>query len=237
MKRYMIRYGMMRLPGAFSFAEPDDLRYGNRVIAATPRGQEVGIVRGEADPDTLAQFGSEMLDGRIIRRMSESDEERYRHIQQKERTHFIGCRGIIEQSGLEMTLIRVEHLFGGERMIVYYVADGRVDFRELVKVLTGEFRTRVEMRQIGVRDKTKLLADIGDCGRNVCCNNHLYEIAPVSMKMAKQQKATLDPTKISGLCCRLKCCFRYEYDQYLEREECGHCGKNRETDTNETDQT
>ncbi len=119
-----------------------------------------------------------------------------------------------------MELVDVEHLFGGERIVVYYLAEGRVDFRELVKMLAGEFQTRIEMRQIGVRDEAKLLADYGDCGKPVCCNTHLVEMPPVSMKMAKLQKATLDPTKISGRCGRLKCCLRYEYDTYeqLQKE-------------------
>jgi cell fate regulator YaaT (PSP1 superfamily) len=110
--------------------------------------------------------------------------------------------------------VDVEHLFGGERIVVYYLAEQRVDFRELVKTLAAEFQTRIEMRQIGVRDEAKLLADYGDCGKPVCCNTHLSAMPPVSMKMAKLQKATLDPTKISGRCGRLKCCLRYEYDTY-----------------------
>jgi cell fate regulator YaaT (PSP1 superfamily) len=117
-------------------------------------------------------------------------------------------------------LVDVEHVFGGERIVVYYLAENRIDFRDLVKQLAGEFQTRIEMRQIGVRDEAKLLADYGDCGKPVCCNTHLSEMPPVSMKMAKLQKATLDPTKISGRCGRLKCCLRYEYDTYeqLQKE-------------------
>ena len=108
----------------------------------------------------------------------------------------------------------IEHLFGGERIVIYYLAEDRIDFRELVKGLASEFQTRIEMRQIGVRDEAKLLADYGDCGKPLCCNTHLKEMPPVSMRMAKLQKATLDPTKISGRCGRLKCCLRYEYDTY-----------------------
>ena len=115
-----------------------------------------------------------------------------------------------------MQLVDVEHVFGGERIVVYYLAEGRVDFRDLVKMLAAEFQTRIEMRQIGVRDEAKLLADYGDCGKPVCCNTHLSQMPPVSMKMAKLQKATLDPTKISGRCGRLKCCLRYEYSTYVE---------------------
>ena len=119
-----------------------------------------------------------------------------------------------------MQLVDIEHIFGGERIVVYYLAEGRVDFRELVRMLAGEFQTRIEMRQIGVRDEAKLMADYGDCGKPVCCNTHLIQMPPVSMKMAKLQKATLDPTKISGRCGRLKCCLRYEYDIYeqLQKE-------------------
>jgi cell fate regulator YaaT (PSP1 superfamily) len=126
----------------------------------------------------------------------------------------------VEKLGLAMELVDIEHLFGGERIVVYYLAERRVDFRELVKQLAGEFQTRIEMRQIGVRDEAKLLADYGDCGKPVCCNTHLCEMPPVSMKMAKLQKATLDPTKISGRCGRLKCCLRYEFETYeqLQKE-------------------
>ena len=125
-----------------------------------------------------------------------------------------------------MQLVDAEQLFGGEKLVFYYLAETRVDFRELVKVLAKKFRMRIEMRQIGVRDEAKLLADYGDCGKPVCCNTHLQQMPPVSMKMAKLQKATLDPTKISGRCGRLKCCLRYEYDTYEEyRRELPRVGK------------
>jgi cell fate regulator YaaT (PSP1 superfamily) len=137
-------------------------------------------------------------------------------MQASEADEFARCDRIIRQSELRMQLVDVEHVFGGERIVVYYLADGRVDFRELVKMLAAEFQTRIEMRQIGVRDEAKLLADFGDCGKPVCCNTHLTGMPPVSMKMAKLQKATLDPTKISGRCGRLKCCLRYEYPSYTE---------------------
>jgi cell fate regulator YaaT (PSP1 superfamily) len=119
-----------------------------------------------------------------------------------------------------MDLVDVEVILGGERMVFYYLAEKRVDFRELVKDLARAFQTRIEMRQIGVRDEAKLLADYGDCGKPVCCNTHLSRMPPVSMRMAKIQKTTLDPSKISGRCGRLKCCLRYEFDTYqgLEQE-------------------
>jgi cell fate regulator YaaT (PSP1 superfamily) len=126
----------------------------------------------------------------------------------------VKCKELVEKLELDMELADIEHVFGGERIIIYYLSEDRVDFRELVKQLAAEFQTRVEMRQIGVRDEAKLLADYGDCGKPVCCNTHLSRMPPVSMKMAKIQKATLDPTKISGRCGRLKCCLRYEFETY-----------------------
>ena len=122
-----------------------------------------------------------------------------------------------------MKLVDVEVIHGRERVVFYYLAEQRVDFRELVKDLARALKTRIEMRQIGVRDEAKLLADYGDCGKPVCCNTHLSRMPPVSMKMAKLQKTTLDPAKISGRCGRLKCCLRYEYDTYrsLEKDTAG----------------
>jgi cell fate regulator YaaT (PSP1 superfamily) len=158
--------------------------------------------------------------GQVLREMTHDDSRELSRLHDQERREFQVCLRAIEQLALQMQLVDVEHLFGGERIIVYYLAEGRIDFRELVKVLASEFQTRIEMRQIGVRDEAKLLADYGDCGQPVCCNNHLVTMPPVSMKMAKLQKATLDPTKISGRCGRLKCCLRYEFDTYeqLQKE-------------------
>jgi cell fate regulator YaaT (PSP1 superfamily) len=188
------------------------------VIVRTTRGQESGTVLCPATPESLAEMKGEWIEERVIRPMTEADEIEYRRLQTGEKDEFIRCRNIIRKMNITMDLVRVEHIFGGERIIVYYVAEGRVDFRELVKILASEFQTRIEMRQIGVRDETKLLADFGDCGKEVCCNWYLTEMPPVSMKMAKLQKATLDPTKISGRCGRLKCCLRYEYDHYIETQ-------------------
>jgi cell fate regulator YaaT (PSP1 superfamily) len=152
--------------------------------------------------------------------MTAEDENELAHMTGKRRAEYDVCQRCIREGGLDMRLVDVERIFGGERIVVFYLAEGRVDFRELVKRLAAEFQTRVEMRQIGVRDEAKLLADYGDCGKPVCCNTHLSEMPPVSMKMAKLQKATLDPNKISGRCGRLKCCLRYEYDTYeaLQKE-------------------
>ena len=187
------------------------------MITRTRRGLEVGMVLCEAT-ERAVQDLTESDGGQVLREMSGDDHLQRAKIRDQELQIFDFCKKAIADSGLEMTLVDVEHVFGGERIIAYYLAENRVDFRELVKVLAAEFQTRIEMRQIGVRDESKLLADYGDCGKPVCCNTHLSEMPPVSMKMAKIQKATLDPTKISGRCGRLKCCLRYEYDTYKEMQ-------------------
>jgi cell fate regulator YaaT (PSP1 superfamily) len=218
MIKYIVRYGVMRILGVFTYPEHTPFQHGQRVLVRTSRGQESGTVLCLATPDALARIKNEWIEDRVIRPMTDADEIEYRRLQLGEKDEFVRCRDIIRKMNITMDLVRVEHIFGGERIIVYYVAEGRVDFRELVKVLAAEFQTRIEMRQIGVRDETKLLADFGDCGKEVCCNWYLTEMPPVSMKMAKLQKATLDPTKISGRCGRLKCCLRYEYDHYIETQ-------------------
>jgi cell fate regulator YaaT (PSP1 superfamily) len=126
------------------------------------------------------------------------------------------ARDLIRSFQLDMQLIDVERVFGGERIVFFFVSEKRVDFRELVKVMAREFHARIELRQVGIRDEAKLLADYGDCGKPVCCNTHMAVMPPVSMRMAKIQKSTLDPNKISGRCGRLKCCLRFEQDVYDE---------------------
>jgi cell fate regulator YaaT (PSP1 superfamily) len=148
--------------------------------------------------------------------MTPADHQEAARLRQNESLEFDTCRQYIGQRNLQMELVNVEHLFGGERIVFYFLAEKRVDFRELVKDLAREYRTRIEMRQIGVRDEAKLLADYGDCGKPVCCNTHMSVMPPVSMRMAKLQKSTLDPSKISGRCGRLKCCLRFEQDVYEE---------------------
>lgn len=218
MAKYVVRYGAMRLLGVFSFRGGEELQRGDRVVARTDRGLEAGDVLAVASDEAIQRLAN-ATHGQVLRPMTVEDENEWVHIQQQAPQDFEGCQQHVRRLGLEMDLVDVERLFGGERMIVYYVSEERVDFRELVRKLAGEFQTRIEMRQIGVRDEAKLLADYGDCGKPVCCNTHLSSMPPVSMKMAKLQKATLDPTKISGRCGRLKCCLRYEYDTYVEMRE------------------
>ncbi|QDU94005.1 regulatory iron-sulfur-containing complex subunit RicT [Lignipirellula cremea] len=213
MAKYIVRYGSMRHLGVLSTRGNDRFRRGSQVIARTQRGLEAGEVLCDATEEAVSQL-SDTSPGQILREMTEQDTNEQAHLLAHTPKTLAACREHIKRLGLDMQLVDVEHLFGGERIVVYYLAEHRVDFRELVRSLASEFQTRIEMRQIGVRDEAKLLADYGDCGKPVCCNTHLSAMPPVSMKMAKVQKATLDPTKISGRCGRLKCCLRYEYDTY-----------------------
>lgn len=203
----------MRSLGVMTSRGEAPYRRGNEVIVRTPRGLEVGQVLCEAAEDALSHLDN-APSGQVIRQVTTDDANEVNRIDGSRISKLDACQKHIDSLGLEMKLVDVEQLFGGERMIVFYLAEDRVDFRELVKLLAAEFQTRIEMKQIGVRDEAKLLADYGDCGKPVCCNNHLVSMPPVSMKMAKLQKATLDPTKISGRCGRLKCCLRYEFDHY-----------------------
>ena len=218
MPKYIVRYGLMRSLGVLSVRSRDkSYRRGDRVVTRTKRGLEAGEVLCQAKPQAVSQM-RDYEQGEILRPMTSNDENELAHLESQAGDEFNKCLEYVKKLRLEMELVDLERIFGGERLVVYYLAENRVDFRELVKQLAREFQTRIEMRQIGVRDEAKLLADYGDCGKPVCCNQHLSSMPPVSMKMAKIQKATLDPTKISGRCGRLKCCLRYEYDTYVEME-------------------
>jgi cell fate regulator YaaT (PSP1 superfamily) len=215
MPKYVVRHGAMRLLGVFSSSRGEMYARGADVITRTSRGLEAGEVLCEADEHAVAHL-KDPKNGQILRDQSHEDEIEIRNLLVQGQHEYETVAEKIRELNLDMRLVDVEHLFGGERVIVYYLAEHRIDFRDLVKLLAKEFQTRIEMRQIGVRDESKLLADYGDCGKPVCCNTHLSEMPPVSMKMAKLQKTTLDPTKISGRCGRLKCCLRYEFDTYQE---------------------
>ena len=212
---YIVRYGTMRNLGAMSTKGDDQYRRGQEVVVRTERGTETGQVLCEASDDALTHL-DEPPTGTILRLFSSQDADDLARLEANRDAMMAACQKHIDSLGLEMQLVDVEQILGGQRIVVYYLAESRVDFRELVKLLNAEFKARIEMRQIGVRDEAKLLADYGDCGKPVCCNTHLVKMPPVSMKMAKLQKATLDPTKISGRCGRLKCCLRYEFETYDE---------------------
>jgi cell fate regulator YaaT (PSP1 superfamily) len=213
--KYIARHGAMRFLGEYEADGDTAYARGEAVIVRSERGLEVGEVLCPATPSAV-QLLAEPTGGHIVRRITDDDRHDVDRVHQTELKAFDTCNRFIAQRSLPMELVDVEHLFGGERIVFYFLAEKRVDFRELVKDLAREYRTRIEMRQIGVRDEAKLLADYGDCGKPVCCNTHMAVMPPVSMRMAKLQKSTLDPSKISGRCGRLKCCLRFEQDVYEE---------------------
>jgi cell fate regulator YaaT (PSP1 superfamily) len=190
-------------------------RRGDTVVVRTERGTEIGEVLCPATPQAVAHI-PEPTRGELLRVATAEDHAKVRGIRdQRPKDYEAGVR-LIRHHKLPMQLVDVERLFGGERIVFFFLSENRVDFRELVKSMAREFHTRIELRQIGVRDEAKLLADYGDCGKPVCCNTHMVVMPPVSMRMAKLQKSTLDPSKISGRCGRLKCCLRFEQDVYEE---------------------
>jgi len=154
--------------------------------------------------------------GKFIRFAAADDLSEVQHLQKIAKDEIAACKRIAEENNLAMKIVDAEHILGGERIIFYFMAEGRVDFRDLVKTLSHEFQTRIEMRQIGARDEARLLGDVEGCGQECCCRRFLKFLKPVNMRMAKMQKATLDPAKISGYCGRLKCCLRYEDKTYGE---------------------
>ena len=189
-----------------------DIHYNDHVIVETVRGVEYGTVilspmqlEDEKVPQPLKD---------VIRIATELDSEREAENRVKEKEAYKICKAKIAERGLEMKLIQAEYTFDNSKVLFYFTADGRIDFRDLVKELASIFRTRIELRQIGVRDETKILGGMGICGRPLCCHTYLTEFAPVSIKMAKEQNLSLNPTKISGICGRLMCCLKYEEDHY-----------------------
>lgn len=212
---YIVRHGVMRSLGEYEPAPQALFLRGQAVVVRSERGLETAEVLCEATPLAVGLL-SEPTKGQILRVLTEDDHALAANLRAREQAAFGRCRDFIQERKLQMDLVDVENLFGGERIVFYFLAEKRVDFRELVKDLAREYRTRIEMRQIGVRDEAKLLADYGDCGKPVCCNSHMAVMPPVSMRMAKLQKSTLDPSKISGRCGRLKCCLRFEQDVYEE---------------------
>ena len=188
------------------------MKVGTHVIVETARGVEYGTVmiapREVADDKVVQPLKS------VIRVATKEDEKQERRNKEKEKDAFKICLEKIAKHKLEMKLVEAEYTFDNNKLLFYFTADGRIDFRELVKDLASVFRTRIELRQIGVRDETKILGGIGICGRELCCKSYLSEFAPVSIKMAKEQNLSLNPTKISGVCGRLMCCLKNEEETY-----------------------
>ena len=191
-----------------------EIKMGDHVIVETARGIEFGeVVLGvrEVDEKKVIQPLKS-----VIRMATKNDEELERKNKEKEHEAFQICQEKIRKHELQMKLIDAEYTFDNNKVLFYFTADGRIDFRELVKDLAAVFRTRIELRQIGVRDETKIRGGIGICGRELCCHTYLSEFAPVSIKMAKEQNLSLNPTKISGVCGRLMCCLTNEEETYEE---------------------
>ena len=203
----------------YFFTNVENLRQCGRVIIKTTSGLEAGIVCIKPEPISQSNISPEDVVGSIEREVTFSDKNILNHIRtQKEPEEMEYCRQRIKSREMSMKLVSIEHLFSGEKIIFYFIADGRVDFRELVKDLARRYRTRIEMRQIGVRDEAKMLSDYEHCGRELCCRTFINDLEPVTMRMAKMQKTTLDPSKISGHCGRLMCCLRFEDDVYKEHK-------------------
>ena len=198
------------------FFDPGDeqIERGEHVIVETAKGVEYGTVvvpnREMAEEKIVAPLK------KIIRVATPKDEDIELKNREKEKDAYKICLEKIAKHGLEMKLIAAEYTFDNNKLLFYFTADGRIDFRELVKDLASVFRTRIELRQIGVRDETKICGGIGICGRTLCCHSYLSEFAPVSIKMAKEQNLSLNPTKISGVCGRLMCCLKNEEEAYEE---------------------
>ena len=205
----------MRFLGEFTAPPNLSVRRGDVVVIRTERGLEVGDILCPSSPQALSVI-PDPTKGEIVRLATADDKSRIAQLEILKRQQFTIAEKLVVDHRLAMQLVDIEHVFGGERLVFYFLAEQRVDFRELVRSMAREFHTRIELRQIGVRDEAKLLADYGDCGKPVCCNTHMMVMPPVSMRMAKLQKSTLDPTKISGRCGRLKCCLRFEQDVYEE---------------------
>jgi cell fate regulator YaaT (PSP1 superfamily) len=233
-KKYMlVRYGRMDTVGLFEHNETRIPKLNGRVVVKTEKGLELGYLVGRLTfykagqmklsddqiktyfSDSESQFSYEQA-GKFIRFATAEDVSEEQHLQKIAKEEVECCKRFAKEMNLPMKVVEAEHIFGGERIIFYFKSDGRVDFRELVKKLAQEYQTRIEMRQIGSRDEAKLLGDVESCGQECCCKKFLKILKPVNMRMAKMQKATLDPSKISGYCGRLKCCLRYEDKTYIE---------------------
>ncbi len=226
-----VRFGYMRFIGDFSYPPEMKFAYGAKLVIQTQRGIEIGeqvplTCSGcdkAVDPDQVKRWVEQsgedtyiLSAGRILREATAADLAEYAHIQSSCREKRDFAQSIANRHSLPLRVSECECTFGGERVIFYFTAAERVDFRAMVKDLAKEYRTRIEMRQIGARDEARLLADYETCGCEVCCKTFLKTLKPISMRMAKLQKATLDPSQVSGRCGRLKCCLKYEHTGYEE---------------------
>ncbi len=208
------RYGKMLLIGKFK-RDRNDLRKREKCVVRTERGKEVGelLTTFEPIPEGMSTAGM----GTVLRRASDEDYKALATLEEENNPREISFfKEHVKELKLPMKLLQVDHLLGSERIIFYFTSDTRVDFRELVRRLASEFRTRIELKQIGARDQARLVGDVGHCGLDLCCRSHLKDLGGITMDMAKIQKHTADPSKITGRCGKLLCCLRYEYAGYKE---------------------
>lgn len=231
-KLMLVRFGRMGQMGWFEHNEAHIPKLSTKVVVKTERGLELGEVVGvhnyrggtfRASPEQVeGYYGNLGINspvgpgGTFVRFSTHEDIREQEHLVKSEVEEIESCEKHIRQMNLPMRIVDAEHLFGGERIVYYFTSEGRVDFRDLVKTLAREYQTRIELRQIGARDEAKLVSDYETCGQQCCCSRYLKILEPVNMRMAKLQKATLDPSKISGHCGRLKCCLRYEDHTYMD---------------------
>lgn len=201
--------------GKVYYFDPVDfaLTEGMHVIVETARGLEFGTV--SSDPAEISERSVVKPLKRVVRIADDNDLRRHNENMARKKDSLEACQRKIDEHGLDMKLIDVEYTFDNSKVVFYFTADGRIDFRNLVKDLAGIFRMRIELRQVGVRDEARMLGGIGTCGRGLCCHTWLGRFAPVSIKMAKNQGLSLNPTKISGICGRLMCCLKYEDEAYM----------------------
>lgn len=208
-----------RPAGKIYYFDPNGEGYlvGEKVIVETARGLELGeVCCGNREVDD-AQITPPLK--KVVRRATGKDQDQSEANRAREKEARLTCAAKIRDHGLPMSLVDAEYTFDGQKLIFYFTAESRVDFRELVRDLAGTFRTRIELRQIGVRDEAKMLGGLGPCGRPICCATFLGEFQPVSIRMAKEQNLSLNPTKISGLCGRLMCCLRFECERYADAKD------------------
>jgi len=187
---------------------------GEEVVVPAARGVEFGLVVSSIREVPEAELQEPLK--KVMRRATPADRERKRENARKKEEVYRTCRRLVQKHGLPMKLVDVDYVFDGSSVVFYFTAEGRVDFRELVKNLATELKARIEMRQVGVRDEAKMVGGLGPCGRDLCCSLFLSDFNPVSIKMAKEQDLPLNPSKISGICGRLMCCLKYEVEAYEE---------------------
>ncbi len=231
-KLMLVRYGRMGNFGWFEHNEDNIPKIDPYVVIKTARGLEMGSVVGrfsykagqfKSTPKQVEEYYYNRTKdyplaqgGTFVRFATKEDLMEAEHLDVSAREELKCCQKFVDELGLDMKTVEAEHLFGGERIVLYFTSNGRVDFRDLVRKLAKEYQTRIEMRQIGSRDEARIISGFESCGQQCCCTRFLKILEPVNMRMAKLQKATLDPSKISGHCGRLKCCLRYEDDVYRE---------------------